>query len=68
MDKICHTTKYTLVKSLRVKPQRIVKGTGYFMWDIMLPTHKECIKVSCQDLIKKELILRTEYEGWRKTM
>ena len=68
--KICRSTKDTVVKSLMslgVKPQRIVKGKGFFSWDILLPTPEDCLDMTRRDLITKDHIFRTEYEGRRRT-
>lgn len=37
------------------------------MWDVLLPTTEEAITMVNMDLITKDLILRTEYRGMRKT-
>lgn len=37
------------------------------MWNILLSTPEECVKVSCYDLIMNDLILWTKYEEWRIT-
>lgn len=60
----------TVIKSLEslgVNLQRIIKDAGYFMWNILLPMPEDCIKVSCCDLIIKDLIFWTEYEGRHRT-
>lgn len=63
--------KNTVIKSLEslgFKPLRIVKGHKFFMWDLLLPTVEDCVAASNRDLISKELIIRTEYEGHRRTL
>lgn len=67
---ISHFTKGTMVISLYsvgVKPERIAKGTGFFMWDIFVPTPEDCVKTTSREVITKDLILRTDYEGRRRT-
>lgn len=62
--------KVTVLKvlvSLGVKPQQIIKGLGYFMWDILLSTPEDCVDVTSRDLIKKDYIIRTEHRGRRRT-
>lgn len=39
------------------------KGKGYFMWDIVLPTPADCKGAFSRELITKEHIISTEYEG-----
>lgn len=44
---ICRLTNDTMVKSLEsmlFMTQRIVKGSGYFMWNLLLLTGEECVK------------------------
>ncbi len=68
--KICRSTKNTVLKALEsfgFKPLRIVKGAKFFMWDVLLPTSEDCVAAASRELINKEIILRTEYEGRRKT-
>lgn len=48
-------------------PQQVVWGVGAFMWDVLLPTTEEAMKMVNSDLLTKDLILRTEYRGMRKT-
>lgn len=58
--KIYCVTKGTVVKSLKslgVKPQRIIKGKGFFIWDILLPTPEDSIKAASWELITKDLII-----------
>lgn len=66
--KMCCSSKDTVVKSLTslgVKSQRSIKGKGYFMWDVLLPTSSNCEDASSRDLITKDNIIRTEYEDRR---
>lgn len=46
---------------------QIVCGVGAFMWDMLLPTTEDAIKMVNMDLITKDLILWTEYRGMKKT-
>lgn len=68
--KICHSTKDTVIRSLmslRGKQQRIIKGNGFFMWDVLLPTADDCLEVARRELITKDLMMKTEYENRRQT-
>lgn len=59
-------TKDTVVKSLEslwAKPQRIIKRSGFFIWDILLRTPEVFVKAASRDLITKDQILSTVYDG-----
>lgn len=56
--KICCAIKDTVAKSLEFL---VVKGSGFFMWDILLSMLKDCMKAVNHNLITKDIILRTEY-------
>lgn len=58
MCKMCCLMKDTVVKSLEYL---VVKGSGFFMWDILLPMLKDFMKAANNNLITKDIILRTEY-------
>lgn len=68
--KICRLMKDNIksLTSLVVKPQRIIKGTGYFTWNILLHTPEDCVGITSHDFITKDLILRREYEGRQSTI
>lgn len=68
--KICRSTKDTMVKTLKslgVKPQRIIKSKCFLMWYLLLPTSEDCIKAANREPITKGFIIRTEYEWRRQT-
>lgn len=44
---------------MRVKPQRIVKDSVFFMWDVLIPTPEDRINAARYELIAKDLILIT---------
>lgn len=70
LHKICLSTKYTVEKSLEflgIYPEQIIKGSGFFVWDILLLSREECMAVVDRELITKGLILRTKYRGRRRT-
>lgn len=50
--------------SLGILPQQIVWGVGEFMWDVQPHAY---ISIINRELITKDLILRMEYRGMRKT-
>lgn len=59
---ICRSTKENVSKALTswgFTPQQIVHGVGAFMWDVLLRTTEEAIKMVNTDLITKDIILRT---------
>lgn len=59
--KICLVTKNTVVKSLEhmeVNLRRIMKDSGFFMWNILLPTPDNSVKAVKCDLSTKNLILK----------
>lgn len=67
LRKIYRSTKDTMKKSLEslhFSPQQIIKGSRFFMWNILLPT-PECIAVIGRKLITKDMF-RTKYRGKRK--
>lgn len=37
------------------------------MWNVLLPIAEDYSEVAIYELIVKELIIRTTYEGWRLT-
>lgn len=45
------------VVSLGFQPQRKIKGSGFFICGILLPTQEDYIKATSRDLITKDLIL-----------
>lgn len=49
------------LKSMGVFPQQIIKGSEFFMWDIVLSISEEYMAVVGRELITNDLILRTEY-------
>lgn len=56
--KIYYSIEGTVIKSLAslgVKHQQIIKGKGYFMWNILLPTLEESISFTKKELITKKL-------------
>lgn len=70
VHKICCSTKDTEITSLMplgLKPQRVIKGAGFFMWDVLLPTAEDCLEMARRELITENLILRTEYDDRRST-
>lgn len=59
MRNICLSSKNTVIRSLvslGVKPQGVIKGTGFFIWDVQLPTAEDCLGISRRELITKDLI------------
>lgn len=40
--------------SLGVKPQRVIKGSGLFMWNVPLPTTEDCLEMARRELITKK--------------
>lgn len=68
--KIYHSTKDTVIEWLmspETNPQRVIKGNRFFMWNVLLPIAEDYSEVAIYELIVKELIIRTTYEGWRLT-
>lgn len=49
------------LNSLGVKHQHIIKGSRFFIWVIL------CVDMMPRDLIMKVYIIRTEYQGRRRT-
>lgn len=46
----------------------IIRRKRYFMWDVLSPTPANCEDASNWNLIMKDLIIKTEFVSWRKTM
>lgn len=44
-----------------------MKGLGYFMWDLLLPTPEDSVDATSRDLITKYYITRTEYRRRPRT-
>lgn len=68
--KICRSMKDTVIKSLLslgIKLQRTIKGSGFFMRNVLQPTAEHCLEMAKKVLITKDLILNTEYEGRQRT-
>lgn len=68
--KICCSTNDPVVKALTfmgILSQQIIKSSGIFVWYILLFIPEDCMTVVNKELITKNLILRTEYKGMRKT-
>lgn len=63
--KICHFLKDsdTVTDVSGGQTTKSYKNNGYFLWDVLLTIVQDCIKVARRELITKELILKTEYEG-----
>lgn len=62
-------SKDTVIRSLMslvVKPQRVIKGNGFFMWDVLLPTTEACLEIAKRELMTTD-ILWTEYDGRLRT-
>ena len=68
--RIVRASKDIVIKSLAglgIKVECIVKGNGYFMWDILLSSEAECVNLTKRDLATKDYNFRVEYLGRRKT-
>jgi len=68
--KMLKTKKDLMTKtlsSLGVKVQAIIAGTSYAMWDVLLPTPEDAVALTKKHLEVKDMILRVEYLGRRKT-
>lgn len=66
-SKICAPQKtIKSLTSLGIELQRVARGTGYFMWNVLLPP-ADWEDISSRDLIKKDLILITEYTDRHRT-
>lgn len=62
--KIYRSGKDTVIKSLmvlRLKHQRIIRGKGYFMQDVLVRTPVNCEDASSRNHFTKDLIIRTDY-------
>lgn len=68
-QKICRYTKDTVMTTPMslVLNTKALTSSGIFMWDVLLPTAEDCLDMAKKELITKNLILRTEYEGQRMT-
>ena len=70
LNKIVRSTKDNVMKSLTglgIKYEQIVKGDGFAMWDVLLPSEVECVALTKRDLHTKDFILRVVYLGRRRT-
>lgn len=62
LGKICRSTNNTVEKSLEslgVVPEKIIKGSGFIIWDILLPSPEECMAIVGRELTMQDLIERS---------
>ena len=68
--RVVRSNKDVVIKSLAslgVNVEQIVKGDGFALWDILLPSAEDCLNLLKRDLHTRDYTLRVEYLGRRRT-